>query len=666
MGLVLLIIAVSGTYITINVKKSLKDSANMTSEQILQETLKGFQVYLKTLSAPVDLLTRNAELQKVDETGLSEGEKDLAKIMVSAYKITEGAVRVSYSTEQKESLTAWVEIGEDGKKKTKSEYKSGVDHTKEEWYVNSIDRECVNTIFSYITGIYKDQETGKDIFTVSQSIERHDQLVGVVRMDVEADQLRNYVQDIKMMTKGFVVLADENGEIMVSDVNNIVTADTIKDTKLSSMILSNHDTAKAEEVIGSHDYDITIINEAVTGWSIVGLLDQKETSSALIGIVKSVLTIFAVGLVIALVGSIVLGKLLIKEIHKIQEAIKKVASGDFTETIDVVSKTELGMLQTDFNTMVQDIRALISNIGKKAEDLSEISAQITKSTGITKETVNQVSEAMSAVAIGAATQASSTQEANMEVEKLSNSLEEVKEQLETISKVSTQASSLSNNGMESMETVIEAAKRSKQTVQMTSGAIEQMLTSIEKISYISDVIAGITEQTNLLSLNASIEAARAGEMGKGFAVVADEIRGLADESKKSTDEIKQIIIEIAKHSVLVKNAMEENHSLQAEQQQAVGTTKDLFQQLMDRITELEQSMSAINQANIKMFENKASVVERMEDIASISEESAAATEEVDASTMQVQETIHQITTNTDSLNQIACELQESVEKFSLN
>ena len=195
--------------------------------------------------------------------------------------------------------------------------------------------------------------------------------------------------------------------------------------------------------------------------------------------------------------------------------------------------------------------------------------------------------------------------------------------------------------------------------------MSEMIKSIDKINYISDAIADITSQTNLLSLNASIEAARAGEAGKGFAVVADEIRQLAEQSKASTDEIKAIVAEITDKSQLAESSMIESEKIQNEQQTSINETKELFNNLSNLISDIIKSMNELNELNSNMTKNKDSVVSQMENIASVAEESAAAAEEVNASASEINDTMETIAKHTEKLDNIASELKVYIGQFKL-
>lgn len=195
--------------------------------------------------------------------------------------------------------------------------------------------------------------------------------------------------------------------------------------------------------------------------------------------------------------------------------------------------------------------------------------------------------------------------------------------------------------------------------------MNEMIKSIDKINYISDAIADITSQTNLLSLNASIEAARAGEAGRGFAVVADEIRQLAEQSKSSTDEIKNIVAEITDKSKLAESSMLESEKIQNEQEASIDETKELFNNMSDLIDEIIKSMAQLEALNSSMSQKKDNVVSHMENIASISEESAAAAEEVTASTSEINETMNIISNYASDLDNIAKALHEYISKFKL-
>ena len=283
----------------------------------------------------------------------------------------------------------------------------------------------------------------------------------------------------------------------------------------------------------------------------------------------------------------------------------------------------------------------------------------------TKTNTNMVMEVIHNIALGATDQAGSTQQALGEVEKLASSLNDTKQNVDNINEMSNETGELSEQGKEMVNLLIDKSGQTMDKSKTTTQVMDEVMASIDKINYISDAIADITSQTNLLSLNASIEAARAGDAGRGFAVVADEIRQLADQSKKSTDEIKAIINEVVAKASRAEQAMKENNQLIEEQQDAIHDTNKLFEKISDSINGLIEGLANVAELNTRMEDNKEAVVGEMSSIASVSEEYAAASEEVNASVDQVKNTMDEIVTYTNELNNIAGELKKAIDRFAL-
>ncbi len=219
----------------------------------------------------------------------------------------------------------------------------------------------------------------------------------------------------------------------------------------------------------------------------------------------------------------------------------RIAEGSLDERIEVTSEDEVGQLAKAFNQMTQ---VIVRNLQVEIDKSSRIVASVKEAIQQLSTSANELMAISTQQASGAAEQAAAVQQATTTSEEIAATAKQVSENAGRVEALAGHANAASSAGLQAVSTALGGMEQLKGQVMSIAEAMLQLGENSQKIGGIIDIIDEISDQTNLLSLNAAIEAAGAGEAGKRFSVVANEVRRLADRTAEATNQVKVLIAQI--------------------------------------------------------------------------------------------------------------------------
>lgn len=355
---------------------------------------------------------------------------------------------------------------------------------------------------------------------------------------------------------------------------------------------------------------------------------------------------------------------------RMTSAVDRIAGFDLTEDPELIAldknKGETGAIAHAVLHMKQALRSMVQQIREQSANIHQASGQLEENATATSGNVDSVETAVNEIATGATSQATETQRATEDVVMMGTMIENTSTQVESLNSTAVEMSNASASARDALEELNHINEKAIESIEVIYQQTHTTNESALKIKDVTELIASIAEETNLLSLNASIEAARAGDAGKGFAVVASQIQKLAEQSNASTKKIDDIIHMLLTDSENAVHTMEEVREVMHQQSEKVEQTKQVFGSVNQGIDQSISGMETISEHTRQLDHARENIVDTVQNLSAIAQENAASTEETNAVVMEIGGVMQQISGNAQELRRIADILEKNMETFKLD
>lgn len=425
------------------------------------------------------------------------------------------------------------------------------------------------------------------------------------------------------------------------------------------------DAGTAEVDFQGEKYLFIYSHSADIGFTTCALVPMRVVTSQATEIRNMTIGLVILACVIVVIVGIFITAGIENNMRRISRKFGDVAKGDLTVTVSAKGHDEFQDLAGSATNMITNTKKLVNQVSNATGEL-EVSAQnVGQASELIHEYSQDITRAIGEINEGMEEQSRHAQECVEKTDILSNEIQEVSHVVERVEKLVGETEGMINKGMEIVQVLGDRAGETTQMTVKVSESIESLRKESEIINSFVATITEITEQTNLLSLNASIEAARAGEAGRGFAVVAEEIRKLADDSAKAAGEIRNNVANITAQTQNSVESASQAKAMVELQTKAVEEVIAVFREMQERMGQLIEGLKDIVVSTEKADGERSAAVAAVKNISDIIEETAGSAETVNDVANKLLNHVEKLSTTASVLDENMEGLKNEVSVFKI-
>ena len=505
----------------------------------------------------------------------------------------------------------------------------------------------ISTISVYVTKNNLEEESQATLYIVANNLANYCR-----ENEINAINASNYYEYLDSLKEQNIEMA-----IIIDGAPCATSIKNENDYRIREIEVQSENTEgyfDQQVVIDNKEYFAYYIpiesNGEVIGMAFAGEL-QENVTGAINSIVLTFAGIAVFLIVIFAILALTLSRGLVKSFRLVGRSVNALSKGDLS--VQVTNKSlvkEMSVLLSEAEVMQKNLSEIIGKVKDVSQTLVDNIAEVTRESESSFGRANQITTSMQELSASTMKMGDYVQDIQTQMIEIGNCVNDISLSVDHLYNNSENIVKTNQEAKDNMDMIMTNSRQSVEAVRDIALQIKETNSSITEVDKAVELILSISQQTNLLSLNASIEAARAGEFGRGFAVVAEEIRHLSEQSAEGAEMIKNLAQTITQKSKKSVELADKVHSLIIHEQENVSKTQNKYEELSrDIIVSVEEIKSIANKTD-NLTDYKERVIDNVQNLSAISEENTANNEEVNSNIDEITSEVQIVNDNCEKMN----------------